>query len=170
MSASIAAQRRKLKRRPGPPAIPIPWDKIKAEIVAHVPVAEVSKKYNVNRTTISIKSAKEGWPTPRMIAKLQRESRAKIPTDCTQPSEAQSVALSLEQLGQRNAMSVARKYSRALDDSAAPPIRTMKDAHLAVQIVQAVTGRDRPASQSMVQVNIGGWASSDRVDVMGEPL
>lgn len=164
-----------------------------AYVAGTPPKALVDAFPPLNLETLSKAALRGNWPGPHRIKRAMNK-RAREPQDAKEapsgktpkpakPAEPDAFSLvqslsdrqlldmshvSLARIGEINAMYTGKKYTCALLDTPAPAIRTMKDAHLAVQIVQSLTGRDKPMVGIAIGISGGMWRQADAEDI-GEP-
>lgn len=165
------------------------WETVKIAWIAGTPKKALIEAFRGLTIAALEKAAERGnWPTPERIKtairkrvsqpqKTQRKGASEEPpkdaftivSDMSYAAKLDNPDVSIDQIGQINAMSEARKVSRALGTTAPPEIKTWKDRHLAVQIVQSVTGRDKPQTTIGIAISTGAWGSGNVEELGGGP-
>lgn len=138
-------------------------EEAKSALTGGADYKSVSRMLNVPEATLMAWASKYKWPVPnrvKMLSVQSAERRSKeIGSKEKPPSSGVIMAESLDSIGERNAILVATRTSellaKSLKDILQPP-KDWTEATQAVNIVQKVTGRDKPA-QTNIQLNLGNW-------------
>ena len=166
-----------------PPALKVPWEKIRASVENGLPMKEAAKAFEIGYATIRQRSNRESWKTPKRLGdKLKRAERAhrvKVAgvqghrdEDQTESlglsSVATSTATNLETLAKDYRNKAAEKLYRAISGTIIAPPRTWKDFDTADRMMRRTLGMDENEGKTNTIVQLQVVNERLRVDPENE--
>jgi hypothetical protein len=154
-----------------PKALNVPWDKIRESVENGLPLAEVSRTFEIAGCTIRQRSFRENWKTPkRMGDKLKRAERAHrdkvaglrgpsadlIANEPAKNSQVTSTAVDLDALAKDYRKGAADRLFKVLSGTIIAPPRTWKDYDIADRMMRRTLGMDdnEGKSNTIVQLQV----------------
>ena len=130
------------------------WSRVRESVALGMPIKEAAARFGVSYAAARKRSERECWATPKRVEMMKSKLAEGRPT-------VEIVAESLLERGEKFRKRLLERAESSIEAAELKPLEDWRDAKLALDIVDTITGLNRPQSATNILISGVGSVALD---------